>query len=186
MPIGTEIPLIICEIAGVLLLLGTMLLVGFRRIYFDDKGAPIEVELRILGKLKTQSPVVALVFVAAALVLVPLTYLKPGLATIKGKVLNTAGKTVEVEILGVPTYQETLNAPGDFEIKVPILKDTSYRAKFIVDRQILGENVINFAHGAATLADYEYQQLPGQAANPQQIVPQKGVPDEVIQKLGIQ
>lgn len=116
-----------------------MLLVGLRRIYFDkETKQPIEIDIPIFGKLKTQAPAFALVVVAACLVMYPLFRSRPDLVTVRGDI-DTGGKAVTILVVAVPQYQMTLDRGRAFHIPVPILKDSTYRVKFIVEGRIVAD-----------------------------------------------
>ena len=64
--------LLVSQIAGIFLLVATMLLVGFRRIYIDaETKEPITFEIPIFGKVKSQTPAVVLIIVGAFMVVYP-------------------------------------------------------------------------------------------------------------------
>lgn len=138
---GTDLLLpLITQVAGGVLLVGTMLLVGCRRIYFDaTTKEQIEVTLPILGKVKTHAPAFALILVAAVMVIYPLSRARPDLVNVEGEV-TTQGKPVTLLLIAVPQYQTTLLKPGSFHFSVPILKDATYRMIYVADSQVIADN----------------------------------------------
>lgn len=173
--------LLVSQIAGIILLLSTMLLIGFRRIYFDkETKQPIEIEIPIFGKLKTQAPALALIVVAACLVLYPLSRSRPDLVTVHGDI-DTGGKAVTILVVAVPQYQTTLDRAGAFHIPVPVLKDSTYRVKFIVDGQVVADQEATLTKGIFEVKPVE---LAGEPAG-KGAVPKKEVSDEELRKHGI-
>jgi hypothetical protein len=60
----------IAQGAGIILLVGTLILLFKRTIYLDrETKQPVEMELPVFGKIKTQSPVIFIVLIGASLVL---------------------------------------------------------------------------------------------------------------------
>jgi len=180
--IGTDaILLLVSQIAGIILLLGTMILVGFRRIYFDkETKQPIEIDIPVFGKIKTQAPAFALIVVAACLVIYPLSRSRPDLITVQGDI-DTGGKAVTVVVVAVPQYQATLDRAGAFHIPVPVLKDSTYRVKFIVDGRVVADQ-------EATLTNGTFQVKPVGVApevSPGSTVIKKEISDEELRKHGI-
>lgn len=134
--------LVISQAAGLVLLIGTMLLVGFRRIYFDSKTKRLtEVQLPIFGKIKTQAPAIVLIFVGAFLVVYPLTRARPDMATVVGEV-DTGNRPVTVRIVAIPQFQTTLQKSGKYHLPVPLLKDNLYRVEYIVDDVIIADQEV--------------------------------------------
>jgi len=181
--INSDTLLVICQAAGILLLACTMLLIGLRRIYFDAKTKqPIEIELPLFGKVKTQAPAFALIVVGAFLVFYPTARPQPDMVTFHGSV-DTKGKSVTVMVV-VPQYQQVLDSPGSFHIPVQVIKDASYRVKFIVDKRIEhDEEPTRDKSGEFSVAAFDWS-----PPLPSMIVPtqtQKDVSDEELQRLGI-
>jgi hypothetical protein len=177
--------LLISEAAGIILLISVVFLLYKRRVFLDAAtGQPVEIEFPVLGKLKTQSPVIAMVVVGAAMVLYPATRSPVDLITVEGDVEKTGGKTVTVTVVPVPQFQTVVDADSShFMFKIPAVADASYRVKFIVDRTIRGDQSITLGHGNAKLAPFSY--VPDSSEPAISITPTKEVPDELLKKIGV-
>jgi hypothetical protein len=183
-------PYLVAQGAGILLLVSIVWLLFKRVIYVDaTTKQPIEFELPILGKLKSQNPVIALVLIAAGLTLYPLRLSDQARsarlakyaesATIEGEVETT--KPVTVTIVPLPRFQETLQASGPFTMAVPIIPDVAYRAWFSVDGKIANDQSFKLGNNAAKLAKFTYA---GETAPPP-LVTKKEVPDADLKEHGI-
>src|SRR5216684_986553 len=104
--------LFVSQGAGFALLVSVVFLLYKRRIYLNAvTKMPIEVEMPILGKLKSQSPVIVIIFIGAALVLYPIYMARTELGTVEGSI-HTSGKSVTVTVVAQPRFQETLHTSG--------------------------------------------------------------------------
>lgn len=131
--------LLVSQIAGIFLLVATMLLVGFRRIYIDaETKEPITFEIPIFGKVKSQTPAVVLIIVGAFMVVYPIIRAQADEAVLRGTV-DTGGHTVTVTVVAIPSYQATLQSSEPFTLNVPLIQDASYHVQYIVDKQVVGE-----------------------------------------------
>jgi len=170
------------QIAGIFLLACTMLLIGLRRIYFDAKTKqPLEIELPLFGKVKTQAPAFGLIVVGAFLVFYPMARPHPDTVTLRGAI-DTKGKSVTVVVVAMPQYQQTLDGPGKFSMP-GLIKDASYRVKFLVDRTVVHEEEATPDESGLGVKPFDWTL---QATT--EIVPiktQKDISDEDLQKLGI-
>lgn len=182
--IGTDaLLLLISQIAGVFLLACTMLLIGLRRIYFDAKTKqPIEIELPLFGKIRTQAPAFGLIVVGAFLVFYPMARPKPEIFTIQGSI-DTKGKSVTVLVVPVPQYQQTFYGPGHFSMPVQLIKDASYRVKFLVDEQIKADVEPTRDKNGLVVKPFDW--TPPPSSEVVAIKPQKEISDEELKKLGI-
>ena len=67
-PEGNSIILLLAAVAGAIVMISTMVLIGMRRIYVDKETKEVtEIDFPLLGKMKTQSP--ALFLIAVGLML---------------------------------------------------------------------------------------------------------------------
>ncbi len=158
-----------------------MLLIGLRRIYIDSETKQaIEFEIPIFGKLKTQAPAFAIIAVGAGMVAYPLSKSHADLAVLSGQIV-TDGKSVNLLIVpGV--YQYPVDASGPFTTPFPILPNTSYRVKVIVDKQIVDEQAGSLSHNQIVL------ERPFRWDNSHQqplIPPKKDITDEELRKYHI-
>lgn len=181
----SELMLVLSQISGILLLIFTMLLLWFRRIYFDAQtGQPTEIEIPLIGKFKTQAPTIALIIVAAILVIYPISRAKQDLIKIEGKV-DTGGKSVTVLVVALPNSLTTLDSAGLFEMPIPLIENANYRVKFIIDKQVVGESAATpDTKGVYKVADFRW--APPITNDFQQVKTiREGVTDEQIHRLGI-
>jgi hypothetical protein len=175
--------LVISQIAGIFLLACTMLLIGLRRIYFDaETKQPIAIELPLFGKITTQAPAFALIVVGAFLVFYPMARPHPDIVTLQGSV-DTEGKSVTVLVVAVPQYQQTLDGPGHFSMPVQLIKDASYRVKFLVDKQVVADVEPTLDRNGFGLKPFHWSPPP--VSQIVAITPQKEVSDEELKRLGI-
>ncbi|MGA2269014.1 MAG: hypothetical protein ABSH44_11150 [Bryobacteraceae bacterium] len=174
--------LFVSQIAGILLLVSTMLLVGLRRIYIDkETNQPIEFEFPLLGKVKTQVPALFLIAAGVLLVIFPLQKGGADQATIEGSI-TAPEKSATVIVLAVPQqYQTTVDASGPFSMNVPLIGNAQYRVKFEIDRQIVAEQQGELVKNRIQLKPVVY--VPPPRMDGKSV---KGVSDETLKTLGIQ
>lgn len=166
------------QVAGIVLLVMTMILVAKRRIYFDaESKAVTEVELPFFGKVKTQAPALVLVLVGAVMVLVPLQKMGADTATVEGTI-DSGGRAVTVLVVPVPHYQQSVT--GDFTLPVPLLSErVAYRVKYIVDNRVVQDSAAEVKGDKIVLRPFNWQPPPGLEVIPAK----KEVSDAELQKL---
>ena len=177
--------LLITQGAGGLLLLGTLVLLFSRRVYLDAATKePIEFELPLFGKVKTQSPVLVLVIIAAFMVAYPIAKARPKMIPLTGEV-DTSGEPVQAVVVADPDYTHSQDSPGGFKMNIPLLAtDATYRVKFIVDKMVIDDQQATLKDGAFVL-DRRVKWSPPTAERPQgQITARKDISDAELQKLG--
>ena len=77
--------LVTTQIAGIVLLIGTMILLFFRRIYLDaETKQSIKVTLPIFGEISTQAPVIILVLIGALMVVYPAIQKRQDMVSVEG------------------------------------------------------------------------------------------------------
>jgi len=175
--------LVTAELAGVVLLISTMLLIGMRRIYIDSQTKqPTEFEIPLVGKVKTQAP--ALVLIAAGVLLIAYAVresksptIQPG--TLEGDLeLGNAQATVLVLTIPAP-YQNSREVSGKFSLAVPLIPGADYQVKYEIDRRIFPVDS-EVKNGVIEAQPFTYQ--PPASLNVQA---EKDVSDEELQKLHI-
>lgn len=156
------------EVAGVFVLVASFLLL-YKRIILVDSATrhPIEIELPILGKLKTQSPVVFMMGLGAALVLYPATKSLPQ-ADMEGTV-DTADRSVTMLIVAVPAYTVSQEAPGRVRARVPLLPDMNYRVKYVVDKRIVEDRDLPLKNGVLTMGEFRWNSPPPEKGKEEQM-----------------
>ena len=157
--------LLLCALAGIVLLLGVLVLLGKRIIVLDQAtGRPMEFEFPILGKFKTQSPVVALAIIGALLVGYSVHERRVSLEEIKieGEV-DGGGKTVSFVVVAFPRYQFAIhraNGLTPFKLTVPKLPDNTLRVRMYVDETLISDQEAEAKSGRARLREVRYQPPP--------------------------
>ncbi len=176
--------LLTTQAAGILLLLGTMILLFFRRVVLDaETKTPTKFKLPLFGEITTQTPVLALVLVAAVMVLYPLTKVEATTVTVTGMV-DPGATSVGVIVIADPDYTHNYDAAGNFTFKFPLLATkATYRVKFIANKQIIDDQQVDVQHGHVVLRQVAY--APKIADESAPITPRKDISDEDLKKLGI-
>jgi hypothetical protein len=171
------------ELAGVVLLVSTMLLIGMRRIYIDSQTKePTEFEIPLIGKVKTQAPALVLIAAGVFLIVYAIHESKaPSIqwGTLKGEV-DLGGASATVLVLAIPDkYQYSQEVSGPFSISVPLIPGANYQVKYEVDRHIwqVDSSVLN---GVITTDKFTYQ-----PPVPLDVQPVKDISDEELKKLRI-
>jgi len=179
-----SIILLVAEAAGVILLVGTMLLIGLRRVYIDSETKqPTEFEIPLVGKVKTQAP--ALVLVLAGVLLIGYAvHEDQGPIIQQGSLAGTIdlqGASATVLVLAVPApYQNPRESSGPFSINVPLLPgNVDYQVKYEVDQHIFPVSSV-FANGEIKADPFVYSQPAPAAAQPI-----KDISDDDLKKLHI-
>jgi len=178
--------LITTQVAGILLLTGTMILLFFRRIYLDaETKQPIKFKLPIFGEISTQAPVLVLVLVGAFMVVYPLSKGTAPRATVQGDI-DTGGKSVTVLVVADPDYVHSQDASGKFNIHIPLLAtEATYRVKYVVDKMIIADQDATLKDGQMILSPVQWvAPVPDTMAST--IPVKKEVSDEELRALSIQ
>ena len=177
--------LIITQIAGFVLLIGTMILLFFRRIYLDaETKQSIKVTLPIFGEISTQAPVILLVLIGAFMVVYPAVQKRQDRVTIEGEI-DTGGKSVTVLVVPVPDYVYSQDASGKFNMTIPLLAtDANYRVKYIVDKLVIADTVATLKDGQMKLPTVQWAAPVGDSGM-SRIPIKKEVSDEELRKLSI-
>lgn len=177
--------LIITQVAGILLLIATMILLFFRRIYLDSETKqPVKFSLPIIGEISTQAPVIVLVIIGSFMVVYPLSKVDVNRVTVQGNI-DTGGKSVQVLVVADPDYVHSQDASGEFKFTIPLLAtDASYRIKFIVDRQIVDDQAATVRDRNITLRKLQWA-APLDDHGSNQIPLKKDLSDEELRKISI-
>lgn len=176
--------LIISQVAGSLLLAGTIVLLFFRRVVLDkETKSATSFKMPLVGEIKTQAPVLIIVFVGAAMVMYPMSQGTASTVTVSGTV-DPGGGSVAVVVFADPDYAHSYDAATPFTFRVPLLKSqATYRVKFIVNRQVIDDQPVEVRNGVATLDPVSYTpKIPDPATK---IEPKKEISDEELKQLGI-
>ena len=177
--------LVITQLAGVLLVAATMVLLFFRRIYLDSETQqPIKFALPLFGEISTQAPVIVLVLVGAFMVVYPLSKMSADTVSLEGHV-DTGGETVSVLVVAVPDYEHSQDATGDFVVKIPLLATAAtYRVKFLVDKQVIDDQPATLKNGHFELRPVQWSP-PVEESHVSEIPLKREISDEELRKLSI-
>lgn len=177
--------LIITQVAGVFLLLSTVVLLFFRRIYLDaTTKEPIKFKLPIIGEISTQAPVIALILIATFMVVYPISRSGPDRVTLHGHI-QAKGKHVSAIVVAVPDYEFGQDAESDdFKLKIPLLPtDATYRVMFMVDQQVIDDQIAPMKKGSVELRPVSWS--PPLNGSEDRIVPRKDISDEELKALSV-
>ena len=184
MNISANLLLLVAQGAGCFLLASVVWLLHNRRIYVDaDTKEPIEFDLPVIGKLKTQNPVIMLFLIGAGLVMGPVWLSNGELtpykqATVEGEI--ETNKPVTVTVVPLPRFQATLQGSGPFKMLIPVMPEVNYRVWFSVDGRIATDQGFDLGPDGAKLAKFKYLGEP--SAPP---VVKKEVSDADLRAAGI-
>ena len=99
------------QAAGILLLVGTMILLFFRRVVLDgETKTPTRFKLPLFGEITTQTPVLVLVLVGAVMVVYPLSKRGAPMVTVSGTV-DPGSASVAVLVIADPSNHMPITAP---------------------------------------------------------------------------
>jgi hypothetical protein len=177
--------LIITQVAGIFLLLSTVVLLFFRRIYLDaTTKEPIKFTLPVVGEISSQAPVIVLILIAAFMVVYPITRSGPDRVTLHGHI-QTEGRHVSAIVVAVPDYQFGQDADSDdFSLKIPLLStDATYRVMFIIDKQVVDDQAAAMKNGHIELRPVRW--IPPPRGPEDRIAVKKDVSDAELKKLSI-
>ncbi len=172
------------QAAGILLLVGTMILLFYRRVVLDSETkTPTRFKLPLFGEITTQAPVLVLVVIGAAMVLYPLSKIEPPSVTVSGTV-DPGNASVAVVVVADPDYTHSYDAAGNFNFAFPLLNSrATYRVKFIADKQIIDDQQVEVRHGRVALRQVSYSPKIGDDTT--RITARKDISDEQLKQLGI-
>ncbi len=180
-----QVLLITTQFAGIVLLVGTLILLFFRRIYLDaETKQPIKFSLPLLGEVSTQAPVMVLVLVGAMMVVYPLSRGGPETASVEGEI-DTGGHSVNMLIVADPVYTHAQDSAGAFRFEFPLLAGHGhYRFRYVVDKLIIADQQGELKNGRISLKPVQWAPpLPDGTLGA--IAPRKEVSDEELRALAI-
>jgi hypothetical protein len=147
-------PVYIMTFSGALLVAATAIILLFRKSYIDaTTGSPIEFEMPVIGKIRTQSPIVAVALLGAGLLIYGVNHSQQDKLTITGEIKSS--EPVTVYIVGIPQFQYTQQNSGPFSTSIPFLPDLQYRAEYVVNGRVLTEKYLKVNGKEANLDVFE-------------------------------
>jgi hypothetical protein len=166
--------------SGAFVIAVSAIILLFRKAYVDAAtGTPIEFEMPIIGKIKTQSPVIAIAFIGAGLLIYGVHHAQQDQLTITGSI--ESGQPVTVYIVGIPQFQYTQQNSGPFSTSIPYIPDLQYRAEYVVDGRVATEKYLKITGKQASLD--VFQNLVTAAAGEPTIQPKLEVTDEAAKQF---
>ena len=168
-------PFILSSAAGLVLVVGCLILLWKGRIVLDTEGKNVsKIELPLGVNLATDFPVLILFALGVILLLVPLYLARnicaepslhkkqfPEMVKISGKILSSEG----VDVFAV--VDEQPNTHDNVLLNVPFRKDSRYRVLYSLNNQVLENSSIALTNtDPITLPDYEYQSVPQSSGPP--------------------
>lgn len=194
-PEGNSIILLLAAVAGAIVMISTMVLIGMRRIYVDKETKEVtEIDFPLLGKMKTQSPALFLIAVGfmltgyavyqdATLWSKSMTETTPG--TLEGEI-ELDGSNATVLVLAVPSqYENARQSSGKFSIPVPLLPSTNYQVRYEVDQQVFPVQV-DFSNNRIQAQPFHYTRPQAPDELPQNLqIQRKGISDEDLKNLDL-
>ena len=168
-------PVYIIMFSGAFLATMAAIILLFRKSYIDAAtGSPIEFEMPLIGKVRTQSPVIAMALIGAGLLIYGLNHSQQDNLAITGEIKSD--QPVTVYFVGIPQFQYTQQNSGQFSTSLPYLPDLQYRAEYVVNGRVVTEKYLKISGKAANLDLFENQITA--SANDPKIQPKVEVSDD--------
>jgi len=134
-------------ITGATLLLGALGILGFGKAYESPAtGEMVELAVPILGKIKTSSPFI--IFAVIGFKLIPTQQL----INVDGSI--TSPKPVDIYFVAVPSSQYHQDFSGSFHTTLPKLDNARYRAKFVINNEVVDDKELTIVQNQATLPSF--------------------------------
>lgn len=152
-------------VTGAILLIGALGILGFgKRVYVNvATGDIIELEVPILGKIKTSSPFIVFALIGFTLI-VTCSKLIPTEQLINVDGIITTQKPVDIYFVAVPSSQYHQDFSGSFHTTLPKLEHARYRAKFVINNEVVADKELTVVRDQATLPIFR-NDLPSQKDN---------------------
>jgi hypothetical protein len=149
-------PVYIMMFSGAFLAVTMAIILLFRKSYVDAAtGSPIEFEMPLIGKVRTQSPVIAVALIGAGLLIYGLNHSQQDSLAITGEIKSN--EPVTVYFVGIPQFQYTQQNSGQFSTSLPLIPDLQYRAEYVVNGKVVTEKYLKINGKAANLDVFENQ-----------------------------
>lgn len=140
--------------SGALLVATTAIILLFRKSYIDaTTGTPVEFDMPVFGKIKTQSPVIVMLFVGCGLLIYGVKNTQQDQLTITGSI--ESGEPVTVYFVGIPQFQYSQQSSGAFSTSIPYVPDLSYRAEYVVGGRVVTEKYLTINGKQASLDAFQ-------------------------------
>jgi hypothetical protein len=135
------LPVYVMTFSGAFLVVATAIILMFRTSYIDaETKNPIEFELPLIGKVKTQSPVVVIALLGVLLLIYGVNHTQRDTLMVTGQI--NSKDPVTMYIVGIPQYLYTQQNSGPFSTSIPFLPDLTYRAEYVVNGKVLTEKYL--------------------------------------------
>jgi hypothetical protein len=165
-------------------LVATIFLLYKGRIYLDSESKqPIEYDVPLFGKIKSQNPVLMMMVLGAVMVSGPALRGQPATEMVDvAAEIQTDGKPILTQFVEVPVYQNMKQTSGKFSMSLPRLASgVNYRAQFLVDKYLIAEQDLTVKDGQAQLSPVVWIQPKSDS----QIQPKNEVSDADKKLFGI-
>ena len=156
--------LYICAFAGLVIVLGSLLLIWKGRILVDsDKGEISEVELPGGFKIKTQRPILVMFLFGSFLLAMPIYVVKGRLNGIPTVVISGQVQSDGDAVDSLKAYAIIADADVTNEVKfsLPLIENTFYRVKYYDRKRFVYDQVVDLSH----VVDGRYQLAPFKLTN---------------------
>jgi hypothetical protein len=141
-------------ITGAILLLGALGILGFGKAYVSPTtGEMVELAVPILGKIKTSSPFIIFAVIGFTLI-VTCSKLIPTQQLINVDGSITSPKPVDIYFVAVPSSQYHQDFSGSFHTTLPKLDNARYRAKFVINNEVVDDKELTIVQNQATLPSF--------------------------------
>jgi hypothetical protein len=129
----------ICQVAGIIMILGALYLLLKEKIYLDPKtGSPTEVDVPFFGRFKVNSPALAIFVLGIIAVAYPLHFDHLNYVKVTGQVKSNTYPVIAY----VTSGQGTVGATTGLEIEVPQLPVKNYSPYMV----LIAGNAVGYAH----------------------------------------
>jgi hypothetical protein len=144
-------------VTGAILLLGALGILGFgKRMYDVATREVIQLDVPIFGRIRSSSPFIIFAFIGFTLIIV-CTGRVPAEQFINIDGSISTQKPVDIYFVAVPLSQYHQDFSGSFHTRVPKINDAQYRAKFVIDKEVVDDKELNVVKGQATLPLFRNQ-----------------------------
>ena len=139
--------MVVGQIGGFAILLGVFVLLFKRIVVLDaETRQPTSFEFPLLGKVKTQTPLLVPILLSAALIVFPVTVsgrLEVPSKPLKGTIMGRVDQPM-VLIVGQPDFIASADEEGRFSTYIPLLKKKmTYHVLVLESKQQIGSVIID-------------------------------------------
>ena len=137
-------------VTGALLLIGTLVILGFGKHNLDPATNDISMKVPILGTIKTRSPLVFFACVGFTLVIVCSRMAPKEDSIVVDGQIDTVSP-VTVYFVAIPKAQYHQQVSGPVHTSIPKVDNADYRAEFVVGDKLVDDKALTVVNGRASL-----------------------------------